>query len=118
MTMNRVVTRIRSSTFIAGVVWSVAVLSAQTVITPPKNNYTPAQDVELGRQAAAQVEQQLPILHDEDVTSLTGALSGGKQGAAVGAGAGGVGGLIYDLLTRDKKQRNEFVDIFMGEGHR
>jgi Peptidase family M48 len=69
MTMNRVVTRIRSSTFIAGVVWSVAVLGAQTVITPPKNNYTPAQDVELGRQAAAQVEQQLPILHDEDVTS-------------------------------------------------
>ena len=32
-----------------------------------------------------------------------GALSGGKKGAGIGAAAGGVGGLIYDLLTRDKK---------------
>ena len=32
-----------------------------------------------------------------------GALAGGKKGAGVGAAAGGVGGLIYDLLTRDKK---------------
>src|SRR5262249_40946493 len=29
----------------------------------------PAQDVQLGRDAAAQVEQQLPILHDDNVTS-------------------------------------------------
>src|SRR5262245_39133512 len=46
-----------------------ATLAAQTRITPPKNNYTPAQDVELGRQAAAQAEQQLPIMHDDAVTS-------------------------------------------------
>jgi len=32
-----------------------------------------------------------------------GALVGGKKGAGVGAAAGGVGGLIYDLATRDKK---------------
>jgi len=32
-----------------------------------------------------------------------GALASGKKGAAVGATAGGVGGLIYDLLTRDKQ---------------
>ncbi len=32
-----------------------------------------------------------------------GALAGGKKGAGVGAAAGGVGGLIYDLATRDKK---------------
>jgi hypothetical protein len=32
-----------------------------------------------------------------------GAIAGGKKGAGVGAAAGGVGGLIYDLLTRDKK---------------
>jgi hypothetical protein len=31
-----------------------------------------------------------------------GALAGGKKGAGVGAAAGGVGGLIYDLATRDK----------------
>src|SRR5438105_1966584 len=32
-----------------------------------------------------------------------GAITGGKKGAGIGAAAGGVGGLIYDLLTRDKK---------------
>src|SRR5713101_10201039 len=66
--MNTPFSRIRS-TVVVGIVLSVAALGAQTVITPPKNNYTPAQDVELGRKAAAQVEQQLPILHDEEVTS-------------------------------------------------
>ena len=32
-----------------------------------------------------------------------GALASGKKGAGVGAAAGGVGGLIYDLITRNKK---------------
>ena len=32
-----------------------------------------------------------------------GALTAGKKGPGVGAAAGGVGGLIYDLLTREKK---------------
>jgi len=53
---------------------SVGLVGAQTVITPSKNKYTPAQDVELGRQAAAEVEQQLPILRDGDVTSSVGAI--------------------------------------------
>jgi Zn-dependent protease with chaperone function len=43
--------------------------NAQTRITPPDNNYTPAQDVELGRQAAAEARQQLPILRDDAVAS-------------------------------------------------
>lgn len=30
-----------------------------------------------------------------------GALTAGKKGAAIGAAAGGIGGLIYDLTTRD-----------------
>ena len=32
-----------------------------------------------------------------------GALAGGKKGAGIGAAVGGVGGLIYDLATREKK---------------
>jgi hypothetical protein len=32
-----------------------------------------------------------------------GAVAGGKKGAGIGAATGGVGGLIFDLLTRDKK---------------
>src|SRR5262249_23361820 len=35
---------------------------------------TPAQDVELGRQAAAQAEQQLPIMHDEVTSSYVNSL--------------------------------------------
>jgi hypothetical protein len=60
-------TRVASA--VVGVLLLVSAVGAQTVITPPKNNYTPAQDVELGRKAAAEVEQQLPILHDKEVTS-------------------------------------------------
>ena len=43
---------------------------AQTRVTAPKNNYTPAQDVELGHQAATEVEQQLPLLQDDGITSF------------------------------------------------
>ncbi len=44
--------------------------SGPAVIVPSNNRYTPAEDVELGRQAAAEVEQQLPMLRDERVTPL------------------------------------------------
>ena len=36
--------------------------AAQSRISVPKNNYTPAQDVQIGRQAAADVERQMPVL--------------------------------------------------------
>src|SRR4051812_22656805 len=52
----------------------VAAIQAQTVITAPDNKYTPAQDVELGRQAAAEVEKQLPLLRDEAVSSLVSSI--------------------------------------------
>ncbi len=41
-----------------------AISLAQTKITPPKNRYTPEQDVELGREAAAQVRKEYPIIDD------------------------------------------------------
>jgi Zn-dependent protease with chaperone function len=46
---------------------SVAGLLAQTVVKPPKNKYTPQQDVEIGREAAAEVRRQYPIIHDERI---------------------------------------------------
>ena len=49
---------------------AVSLVVAQTRITPPKNKYTPAQDVELGRQAAKEVEQQLPLLRDDGIESF------------------------------------------------
>jgi len=48
---------------------SAALVAAQTAIAPPPNNYTPEQDVELGRKAAADARQQLPIMHDDAVAS-------------------------------------------------
>src|SRR5436190_2133119 len=48
---------------------SVTLLASQTQITPPDNKYTPAQDVELGLQAAAEARQQLPVMRDDAVTS-------------------------------------------------
>src|SRR5688572_20770830 len=38
---------------------------AQTKISAPKNNYSPADDVKLGREAAAEVAKELPLLNDE-----------------------------------------------------
>ena len=51
------------------VVAAATLVSAQTRIAPPPNNYTPEQDVELGRKAAADARQQLPIMHDDAVSS-------------------------------------------------
>jgi hypothetical protein len=45
------------------------VAAAQTVITAPKNKYTPAQDVQLGQEAAAQADKELPILRDAKTTT-------------------------------------------------
>ena len=53
----------------AAIAISVQLLGAQTKVTAPKNKYSPAQDVQLGREAAAQVEQQLPLLRDDNVAS-------------------------------------------------
>ena len=38
---------------------------AQTRIERQKNSYTPEQDVQLGREAAAQVRRQMPMLDDD-----------------------------------------------------
>ena len=55
---------------ITAIVMSAQILGAQTKITPPKNKYSPQDDVKLGREASAQVEQQLPLLRDDNVTSF------------------------------------------------
>jgi predicted Zn-dependent protease len=60
--------------FVAAILVS-ATLAAQTRIDPRKNSFTPAQDVQLGRQAAADVRQQLPMLNDrasEDLVQRIG----------------------------------------------
>lgn len=53
---------------------SAALVSAQTRIRAPANRYTPAQDVQLGRQAEAQVRQRLPMLNDGEVTTYVASI--------------------------------------------
>jgi predicted Zn-dependent protease len=70
-------------------VWMVAMafsgsVLAQTVITAPKNKYSVEEDVKVGREAAAAVEREQPILHDDDVTSYVATI-GERLVAAVPA---------------------------------
>ncbi len=46
----------------------VTSLAAQTAIKPPKNKYTPQQDVQLGKEAAAEVRKQYPVIDDPRIT--------------------------------------------------
>src|SRR5262245_10761354 len=59
--------RTRLAMISAAVALSVAIDASQTRVTAPKNKYSPADDVKLGQEAARQVEQQLPIMHDQQV---------------------------------------------------
>jgi predicted Zn-dependent protease len=42
-------------------------VAAQTKVTPPKNKYTPQQDVQIGREAAQEVREQYPLISDSQV---------------------------------------------------
>ena len=44
---------------------------AQTKVTPPKNKYTPQQDVEIGREAAAEVRKEYPIINDDRSAAIS-----------------------------------------------
>jgi len=59
----------RSAIAIAISFLSIAGGIAQTRIVAPANNYSPAQDVELGQQAATQARQTLPVMRDEEITA-------------------------------------------------
>ena len=49
-------------------------LTAQTAIAPPPNKYSPADDVKLGREAAQQVEKEMPVMRDDNVNSYLTAI--------------------------------------------
>ena len=48
---------------------SMAIVSAQTKVTPPANKYSVEEDVKLGREAAQEARRQLPLLRDDAVDS-------------------------------------------------
>jgi len=59
--------RIARVTALAAVLCLECAVLAQTEIKPPKNKFTPAQDVEYGMQAAAEIRKQYPIIKDEAI---------------------------------------------------
>ncbi|MDQ3419512.1 MAG: hypothetical protein M3541_12155, partial [Acidobacteriota bacterium] len=58
-----------SAAIVTTLLVSVSFVAAQTKITAPKNKYSPADDIKLGREAATEIEQQLPMLNDDRVDS-------------------------------------------------
>ncbi len=46
---------------------TASTVAAQTKVTPPKNKYTPQQDVEIGREAAAEVRKEYPLINDSQI---------------------------------------------------
>ena len=66
MLNQRLIRFVPVATFV-GVLATVG--SAQTRVDAPKNSYKPSDDVQLGREAAAQAEQQFPVLRDDALTS-------------------------------------------------
>jgi peptidase M48-like protein len=58
-----------SAAVLVALLASVALVGGQTQVTAPKNKYSPAEDVKLGREAAAEVVKQMPMLNDDRVDS-------------------------------------------------
>ena len=53
---------------------SAAGLLAQTIVKPPKNKYTPKQDVTLGKEAAAEVRKEYPVIEDQRIARYLASL--------------------------------------------
>ena len=70
MSKSAALTRPSPLLCVALVVAAASFAHAQTRVVPPANSYTPAQDVEMGRQAAAEARKTLPLMRDDNVTSF------------------------------------------------
>jgi hypothetical protein len=58
--------QVRVLSFVALLLFTPILLGQGTKITPPKNSYNPSDDVQVGKEAAAQVSMQLPLLPENE----------------------------------------------------
>jgi Zn-dependent protease with chaperone function len=86
---------------------SVAGVVAQTQIKLAKNKYTPQQDVELGRQAAAEVRKQYPIIEDKRIAGYLGKL--GDRLVAVAPASLNQSVYQYSFTPVNMKEINAFA---------
>jgi len=59
---------------IALIVLSITALGQRTILKPGMNNYSPADDIKLGQQAAKEAEKSLTLINDREVTTYVAAL--------------------------------------------
>ncbi len=72
----------RAAGVLVALVCSASLAIGQTRIVAPDNKYSPAEDVKLGREAAQQVEEQMPLLRDSQVENFVDDL-GDRIAAAI-----------------------------------
>ena len=58
-----------SAAVLVALLASAALVGGQTQVTAPKNKYSPADDVKLGREAAQEVEKEMPVMRDSQVNA-------------------------------------------------
>ena len=63
----RQTTKTRMAATVLAAMLALASVTAQTRIVPPKNKYTPEQDVELGEKAAAEVRAAYPVITTPEI---------------------------------------------------
>jgi Zn-dependent protease with chaperone function len=63
--------RVRTRTALVGIALAafISTAAAQTQVSAPKNKYNPADDVKLGREAAQQVDKEMPVMRDSQINS-------------------------------------------------
>lgn len=60
---------VRNSLIAVLVAVAVVAAGAQTKITPPKNKYTPEEDVKIGLEAAAEARKEYPVIENDAIAS-------------------------------------------------
>lgn len=71
---RRAMGRVAATVFGVAMAVSIELVATQTVITAPPNKYKPSEDVEIGKKTAVEVEKQLPVLRDDQITSTVAAV--------------------------------------------
>jgi predicted Zn-dependent protease len=110
--------RLHAVVALAAVITLSVSANAQTRIDPDKNRFSAAQDVELGRRAAAEIRQELPIVRDRRVRSYVERI--GERLVAAIPGRLRQPGFRYTFEVVDRREINAFAlpggPIFVNRG--
>ena len=89
---------------IALILLTVTVRAERTRLKPGFNAFSPAQDIDMGKQSAAQIEKEINLLTDRDVTSYVASL-----GAQLAARAPNENKFPFTFKVVDEKEINAFA---------